>query len=201
MLCQVTERTTFGVLIAAACTDMKALTMHQAIFCRPSLVFSTREKKKNSYLYVCMSCFSFLNALFSSLILSLLAMVGFGVLFLVFFLLSLPHCTAWGRWVLNYPSANKYRLLLSHKKRWMNHPAFLPLPFFPSLQHICIAWKTALLWSFAEVHYIISKLGLLSAFCSELAVVAFILLQFAVIMFFGTFCDIFFIYLEQQKGS
>lgn len=118
-----------------------------------------------------------------------------------FFLLSLPHCTAWGRWVLNYPSANKYRLLLSHKKRWMNHPAFLPLPFFPSLQHICIAWKTALLWSFAEVHYIISKLGLPSAFCSELAVVAFILLQFAVIMFFGTFCDIFFIYLEQQKGS
>ena len=77
---------------------------------------------------------------------------------------------------------------------------FPPSSFFSSLQHICIAWKTALLWNFAEVHYIISKLGLPSAFCSELAMVAFILLQFAVIVVFSTFCDPSFVFLEQQKG-
>lgn len=180
-------------VFTAACMDM----LH---FFLKTLATFFHKKKLKEYPYVCMHIFSFfLNNLFSSLILSLLnnsCRVGF----LLFFLPPLPVCTAWHRFVLSYPSVNKSRPLISRKKCWMNHPAFLPFPFFPSLQHICIAWKTALLWNFAEVHYIISKLGLLSAFCSELAVVAFILLQFAVIMGFGTFWGIFFVYLEQQEG-
>lgn len=35
--------TTFGMLIAAECMDMNVLIMHQAIFCRPSPVFSIKE--------------------------------------------------------------------------------------------------------------------------------------------------------------
>lgn len=136
----------------------------------------------------------FLNALFSSLILSLLDSSG------RIFLLLLPCFIAWRRCVLSYPSVSMYRPLLSHKTHWMIILLSSLFLFSPVFSILILPEKTSLLWSFAEVRYIISKLGLLSAFCSELVVIAFILLQFTVIMVFSTFCDIFFIYLEQKRS-
>lgn len=68
---------------------------------------------------------------------------------------------------------------------------FPPLPFPPRLQHICVTCKPALLWSFAEVHYINPKLGLLSVFCPSLCLSVWVTTKRRIVtwwVFFPFFC-------------
>lgn len=109
-----------GCIHAAARIDICVLIMHQAIF----------AKEKKECLFVCFSLWMFyFRPWFCH---SWTAVVGF--------FLSRPHYTAWHMCLLSYPSVNKYRAFFSHRKCWMNHPAFLPLPFFsqPSAYLYCV---------------------------------------------------------------
>lgn len=118
----------------------------------------------------------------------------------VFFLHSPPSLHSLVQKCFELSSSEQVQTTSFSQKSLNELSFFPPFSFPPRLQHICVTWKPALLWSFAEVLYINPKLGLLSVFCSEHALVALFFLSFLRLVF-GTFCDIIFIYLEQQKGQ